>query len=70
MLKVITVVDTRVSDIQEAIQLQFSDFEDAVIAATAARENADFLITRNTSDFLKSNVPAISPVDFLKKYSE
>ena len=53
MLKVISVVDTKAADIQEAVLLQFSDFEDAVIAATAARENADFLITRNTGDFFK-----------------
>ena len=54
----------------EEIGLKFCDFEDAVIAATAERENADFLITRNTGDFIKSNISAISPADFLKKYSE
>ena len=41
-------------------------FEDAVVAATAARENLDYLITRNTDDFDKSPVPAITPADFLK----
>ena len=57
-------------DIVEKIEPHFSDFEDAVIAATAARENADYIITRNTGDFIKSSVPAISPTDFLKKYDE
>jgi predicted nucleic acid-binding protein len=28
----------------------FADFEDAVVAATAARENADFIVTRNAGD--------------------
>jgi predicted nucleic acid-binding protein len=70
MLKIVTPVDTKAADIQEAIRLNFSDFEDAVIAATAARENTDDLITRNVDDFTKSPVPAISPADFLKKYSE
>jgi predicted nucleic acid-binding protein len=41
--------------------------EDAVVAATAARENADFIVTRNAGDFTKSPVPAISPADFLKR---
>ncbi|MDR0290499.1 MAG: PIN domain-containing protein [Treponema sp.] len=66
MLKIVTPVDTKATDIQEAIKLNFYDFEDGVVAATAARENADYLITRNTNDFTKSPVPAISPADFLK----
>ena len=70
MLKVVTAVDTKAADIQEAIRLNFSDFEDAVIAATAVRENVDYIITRNTDDFIKSIVPAISPADFLKKHGE
>jgi predicted nucleic acid-binding protein len=69
MLKVVTSVDTKAVDIQEAIRLNFSDFEDAVITATASREGASYIITRNTSDFNKSPVPAITPVDFLKRYN-
>ena len=67
MLKVVTFVDTKAVDILEAIKLNFSDFEDAVIAATASREGASYIITRNTNDFVKSPVPAITPADFLKK---
>jgi predicted nucleic acid-binding protein len=67
MLKVVTPVDTKAADLQEAIKLDFADFEDAVVAATAARENADFIVTRNAGDFTKSPVPAISPADFLKR---
>jgi len=69
MLKVVTSVDTKAIDIQEAIRLNFSDFEDAVIAATASREGASYIITRNTSDFNKSPVPAITPADFLERYN-
>ena len=67
MLKIVPAVDTKAVDIQEAIRLNFPDFEDAVIASTAARENVDYIITRNTDDFTLSPVPAISPDDFLKK---
>ena len=70
MLKVVTVVDTKAVDLQEAIKLSFSDFEDAIVAATAERENADYIITRNAGDFKKSNIPAISPADFLEKHNE
>jgi predicted nucleic acid-binding protein len=67
MLKVVSSVDTKAVDIQEAIRLNFPDFEDAVIAATASREGASYIITRNTNDYNKSPVPAITPADFLKK---
>jgi predicted nucleic acid-binding protein len=70
VLKIVTPVDTKAVDIQEAIKLNFPDFEDAVVAATAAREDTDYLITRNADDFVKSPVPAISPADFLKKHNE
>ncbi|MDR3337684.1 MAG: PIN domain-containing protein [Treponema sp.] len=67
LLKVVTLVDTKAADIQEAIKLGFSDFEDAVIAATASREQAGYIITRNVKDFSKSSVPAISPAEFLQQ---
>ena len=57
-------------DIQTAIKLNFPDFKDAVISATAARKNADYIISRNAGDFVKSPIPAISPADFLKKHNE
>jgi len=69
MLKVVNSVDTKAIDIQEAIRLNFPDFEDAVIAATASREGASYIITRNTSDFIKSPVPTMTPADFLKRYN-
>jgi predicted nucleic acid-binding protein len=56
MLKVITLVDTKAADIQEAIVSNFSDFEDGVIAATAFREKTDFIVTRNAEDYIKSPV--------------
>jgi len=41
------------------------DFEDAIIAATALREKADYIITRNAKDYSKSPVPAVTPDEFL-----
>jgi predicted nucleic acid-binding protein len=67
LLKVVSLVDTKAVDILEAIRLGFSDFEDAVIAATALREQADYIITGNAKDFSKSPVPAKSPAEFLKQ---
>ena len=47
-----------------------ADFEDAVMSESARRINADCIITRNTKDFLKSKVPAVTPAEFLIKLGE
>ena len=69
ILKIVRPVDVFVHDIFHAAKLDFSDFEDAVISAIAYRENADYIITRNKTDFSKSIVPAITPIEFLDKYA-
>ncbi len=53
--------------LRAALQLDLSDFEDAIQAASAAAENLDFIITSNLKDFKKSPVRAVSPVEFLKQ---
>jgi predicted nucleic acid-binding protein len=59
--------DTTVQDIDTAVTLHLSDFEDAVAASAAQRENAAYIITRNCEDFTGSPVPAITPADFLSQ---
>jgi predicted nucleic acid-binding protein len=68
LLNVVNAVDTKAIDLQNAIKLNFSDFEDAVVAATAMRENAVYIITRNTNDYKNIPIQVISPSDFLKKH--
>ena len=41
------------------------DFEDALVAASATRHECAYIITRNITDFSQSDVPAITPTDFL-----
>ena len=48
--------------------MEIGDFEDAVVSGCAKFAKCDFIITRNTSDFRKSQIPAITPSDFLQKY--
>ena len=50
---------------QRARELPISDFEDAVVAAIAEAHAADFIVTRNETDFAASPVTAISPSAFL-----
>ena len=58
--------DLSVSDMTEAAAMQWKDYEDAIQSATAKRIHADWIITRNTRDFLKSAVPSLTPAEFLE----
>lgn len=51
-----------------ARRLGFSDFEDAMQAASAEACGAQWLITRDATDFASSPVPAIRPPDFLARF--
>jgi predicted nucleic acid-binding protein len=47
--------------IQEALQLPFSDFEDAVTAAAARSAGCDYILTRDPKGFRESPVRAMTP---------
>jgi hypothetical protein len=60
------VADTSDAKARAARTLGFSDFEDALQAVSALACAADCIITRNTRDFGKSNIPALTPSAFLE----
>uniref|UniRef100_UPI0040570053 type II toxin-antitoxin system VapC family toxin n=1 Tax=Candidatus Electrothrix sp. TaxID=2170559 RepID=UPI0040570053 len=47
--------------------LNFTDFEDAVVSACAEEQHCDYIITRNSKDFKRSHVQALSPAEFLAR---
>ena len=51
----------------KAANMQWDDFEDAIQSATAENVHADYIITRNTKDFEKSCVKAVTPAMMLEK---
>ena len=55
------------NDVTNAIEMRLKDFEDAVQIQTAQRVGADFIITRNVKDFMKSPVPAYTPVELIQR---
>ncbi len=61
------VSDTAGIDCRRAIPSPVADFEDAVMIETAARAEADCIVTRNPDDLVKSSVPVFIPKDFLRK---
>ena len=55
------------SVLEKAVEMKWSDFEDAVQSATAERVHADYVITRNIRDFGRSKIMALTPVEFLAR---
>jgi predicted nucleic acid-binding protein len=49
-----------------ARNLALTDFEDAVVAASAEAAGCEHVVTRNVKDFAGSPVLAITPADFLR----
>ena len=67
-LQLVEVCDTTSGDIITALSLDFSDLEDAILAATAKRERVDYLITRDLHGFIHSPVRAVTPSEFFELY--
>ncbi|MBR0289396.1 MAG: PIN domain-containing protein [Selenomonadaceae bacterium] len=44
----------------------FSDFEDCLQMQCALSLRADYIVTRNVKDFAASEIPAVTPEEFLK----
>lgn len=60
--------DLTPEDLNKAASMHWKDFEDAVQVCSAARFNANFIITRNPNDFSESPIPALQPNEFLSKF--
>ena len=67
LLEIVEVAPVETEDARNALRLPMSDVEDAFQAAAALAWKADFIITRNLSDYQKSPVPAIAPAAFLER---
>jgi predicted nucleic acid-binding protein len=66
LISIVPVSSVTAANISKAFELDFDDFEDALVAAVAKSGKADYIITRNTKDFVKSPVPAITPTELIK----
>jgi predicted nucleic acid-binding protein len=51
--------------VQEALDLSWPDFEDAVTAAAARKARCDYIITRDPKGFLGSTVRVLTPEAFV-----
>lgn len=53
--------------LRSALKMETGDFEDAVQIASALAEGLDFIVTRNSKDYEKSAVKALTPAEFIKQ---
>jgi len=67
LLKTVNIASVTESSIHEALNLKWDDFEDSVQYVAGQGISADYIVTRNPSDFRDSQVPVISPEEFLKE---
>lgn len=62
--------DVQAIDIANALISDMGDFEDAVVDAVATRIGADYVLTRNVTDFQGATVAAIPPSDFIERQQD
>jgi predicted nucleic acid-binding protein len=67
LLDFVEIQNAGTADAMRALQSPMNDIEDALQAFAALAFNADYVVTRNTKDYRRSPVPAISPKEFLLK---
>jgi len=67
LTSIFTVVELRKSDLIQAADMEFSDYEDALQAVCASRAKASYIVTRNIKDFRNSPVPAIKPSELFDR---
>ena len=51
--------------LEGAIKSKFKDFEDAVIHESALHAGAKYIVTRNSIDFKRSQLPVFEPREFI-----
>ena len=67
LLEWVAVAGTGKEEVLRALENDFADFEDGIQYATALHlGQLDLILTRNIKDFKKSELPLMTPVDFLK----
>lgn len=67
-LELFDLVENTGQDCMRACNNSMSDYEDALIAASAYRADVDLIITRNAKDFKNSPVAAMTPSQFVEAF--
>lgn len=68
LCSILDIADVGKTDILNAMELDMLDYEDALAAQCAKRVKADYIVTRDISDYANSPIPAKEPTVFLKQF--
>jgi predicted nucleic acid-binding protein len=66
LLDFVEVPATGSAQLRQALELGFADLEDAMVASAAILFGAQIIVTRNTRDYRKSPVRAVTPREAVK----
>jgi len=61
LLDIFNVIPIDEAVLRDSLISPISDYEDAVIEVSSMKNNIDYIITRNISDFKLSRIPALTP---------
>lgn len=70
LFKLFALIDSTGEVCRRALVSDMSDYEDAVMAQSAARSGCDVIVSRNLKDYESSPVPAKSPGELLEMLDE
>ncbi len=67
LMRFVSVAPTSTEAVRYAASLPMADFEDAMQVAAARACGAEYIVTRNLSDFERSPIPALTPQEALAR---
>ncbi|MBS4008605.1 MAG: PIN domain-containing protein [Clostridium sp.] len=68
LCSILDIIAVGKTDILNAMDFEMPDYEDALAAQCAKRLKAEYIVTRNSTDFVNSPVPTAEPADFLMQF--
>jgi predicted nucleic acid-binding protein len=70
LLKVFNPAAVTDTNIYQALELEWDDFEDSVQFAVGESLSADFIVTRNVKDFTSFTIAVVTPAQFIQHIVE
>ncbi len=65
LLRFLSVATVDHATVEKALNLPYSDFEDAVQMMAAVQAGAQYVVTRNVQDYKAGPLPALQPAELL-----
>ena len=68
--EIVQPVSLTATGVPRACSLGWNDLEDCLISVAGVKIGADYIVSRNTSDFARSSVPMVTPAQLMQFVSE